>query len=173
MLPPAVAFVHKNTVVVDIKTQLMPEKTQIWLAAALERANAFTRKQVVKSASLPRADRELLMERRYLQEICKGWYILSRLVEKPEDSTAWYAAFWDFLSVYLEERFGTDYCLPEQVGLIRCRRSPRHRPTSPIEIYAGMPSLRRHTLEDGISRLCRVCRMEASQHRTSSQLSAH
>ena len=90
----------------------MPEKTQTRLAAALERANAFTRKQVVKSASLPRADRELLMERRYLQEICKGWYLLSRPVEKPEDSTVWYAAFWDFLSVYLEERFGTDYCLP-------------------------------------------------------------
>src|ERR1039458_3021502 len=51
------------------------------------------------------------MERGYLQEICKGWYLLSRPVEKPGDSTAWYAAFWDFLSVYLEDRFGTDYCL--------------------------------------------------------------
>ena len=89
----------------------MPENTQTRLAAALERANAFARKQVVKSASLPRADRELLVERGYLQEICKGWYLLSRPVEKPGDSTAWYAAFWDFLSVYLEERFGTDYCL--------------------------------------------------------------
>jgi hypothetical protein len=51
------------------------------------------------------------MERGYLQEICKGWYLLSRPVEKPGDSTVWYAAFWDFLSVYLEERFGADYCL--------------------------------------------------------------
>ena len=89
----------------------MPDIIQTRLAAALERANAFARKQVVKSASLPRADRELLVERGYLQEICKGWYLLSRPVEKPGDSTAWYAAFWDFLSVYLEERFGTDYCL--------------------------------------------------------------
>jgi hypothetical protein len=30
---------------------------------------------------------------------------------EPGDSTAWDAAFWDFLSVYLEERFGADYCL--------------------------------------------------------------
>ena len=89
----------------------MPKKTQTRLAAALEHAHKAARKQVVTSASLPRADRELLVKRGYLQEICKGWYLLSRPVEKPGDSTAWYAAFWDFLSVYLEERFGADYCL--------------------------------------------------------------
>jgi len=36
---------------------------------------------------------------------------LSQPVEKSGDTTAWYAAFWDFLSVYFEERFGSDYCL--------------------------------------------------------------
>lgn len=73
--------------------------------------NAVARKAVVKSASLQRTDRELLTARGYLQEICKGWCLLSRPGEKPGDSTAWYSAFWDFLSVYLEERFGSDYCL--------------------------------------------------------------
>ena len=72
---------------------------------------AVARKQVVKSALLQRADRELLAEHDYLREICKGWYLLSRPVSKPGESTAWYGAFWDFLSVYLEERFGADYCL--------------------------------------------------------------
>jgi hypothetical protein len=89
----------------------MAKNTQTKLAAALQRANTSARKQVVISASLQRADRELLVKRGYLQEICKGWYLLNRPVEKPGDSTAWYAAFWDFLSVYLEERFGPDYCL--------------------------------------------------------------
>jgi len=89
----------------------MPKKSQTRLAAALEHAHKAARKQVVTSASLPRADRELLVKRGYLQEICKGWYLLSRPVEEPGDCTAWYAAFWDFLSVYLEERFGADYCL--------------------------------------------------------------
>lgn len=89
----------------------MPKKAQTRLAEALERANAVARRQVVKSATLQRADRELLAGRGYLQEICKGWYLLSRPAERPGDSTAWYAAFWDFLSVYLEERFGADYCL--------------------------------------------------------------
>ena len=89
----------------------MSKKAQTRLADALEHAGAVARKQVVKSASVPRADRELLTERGYLQEICKGWYLLGRPDEQPGDSTAWYAAFWDFLSVYLEERFGSDYCL--------------------------------------------------------------
>lgn len=89
----------------------MAPKAHTKLADALERVNAMARKAVVKSASIPRADRELLTERGYLQEIFKGWYFLSRPGEKPGDSTAWYTAFWDFLSVYLEERFGSDYCL--------------------------------------------------------------
>lgn len=35
----------------------------------------------------------------------------------------------------------------EQVGFIRCRRLPRHRWMSPIEIYAGMLAWPRHTPE--------------------------
>jgi hypothetical protein len=89
----------------------MPETSQTKLADALERTRPLARKHVVKSASLQRADRELLAERGYLQEICKGWYWLSRPIDNEGDSTAWYGAFWDFLSVYLEERFGADYCL--------------------------------------------------------------
>ena len=89
----------------------MPEKGQSKLADALERVNAVARKAVVRSASVQRGDRELLTQRGYLQEIFKGWYFLSRPGEKPGESTAWYTAFWDFLSVYLEERFGSDYCL--------------------------------------------------------------
>src|ERR1041385_2050841 len=81
------------------------------LADALQRATRISRKQVVKSGSLGRGDRQLLTERGYLQEILRGWYLLGRPIDKAGDSTAWYGAFWDFLSVYLEERFGTDYCL--------------------------------------------------------------
>jgi hypothetical protein len=81
------------------------------LADALERARTIASKHVVKSAQLRRADRELLTERGYLCEICRGWYLLTQPIDKEGESTAWYAAFWDFLSVYLEGRFGTDYCL--------------------------------------------------------------
>ena len=89
----------------------MAEKFHTKLAGALERVAKAARKAVVKSASIERADRELLVGRGYLREIFKGWYLLSRPTEKPGDSTAWFTAFWDFLSIYLEERFGSDYCL--------------------------------------------------------------
>ena len=89
----------------------MANQQQTRLADALERARASARKEVVQSAGLRRGDRELLLGRGYLQEICKGWYLLTRSTPQRGESTAWYAAFWDFLAVYLEERFRADYCL--------------------------------------------------------------
>lgn len=89
----------------------MADSAHTKLAAALERAHSVARKTVVRSADIQRADRELLTDRGYLKEICKGWYYLSRPSDKAGDSTAWYTTFWDFISVYLEERVGADYCL--------------------------------------------------------------
>ena len=89
----------------------MAEMAHTRLAGALKRVNAAARKAVVTSTSINRADRELLTERGYLQKICKGWYFLSRPGDQPGDSTAWYTTFWDFVSVYLKERLGTNYCL--------------------------------------------------------------
>ena len=89
----------------------MATKLQTRLADALERVRAQAAKAVVKAATLKRADKELLLKLGYLQEICKGWYLLTRPGQKPGESTAWYASFWDFLSVYLDDRFGQDYCL--------------------------------------------------------------
>jgi hypothetical protein len=87
------------------------DTNQARLADALERANSIARKGVVRSASLERRDQELLREGGYLHDICKGWYLLSRPTQRARESTVWYAAFWDFLAVYLQERFGSDYCL--------------------------------------------------------------
>lgn len=89
----------------------MPEVPHTKLADALERAVKLAPKRVVKSASLTRSEREILLERGYLQEVIKGWYLLRQPTDKAGDSTAWYATFWDFLSVYMDERFATDYCL--------------------------------------------------------------
>jgi hypothetical protein len=89
----------------------MANTIQTRLADALERAQKAARREVLRSASLRRSDRELLLERGYLHEVCKGWYLLSRPTQRAGESTLWYAAFWDFLAVYLQERFGDDYCL--------------------------------------------------------------
>lgn len=69
----------------------------------------------IRSSDLGRVDRERLVANGFLQAVIKGWYIPSRPDETAGESTAWYASFWDFCASYLNERFGTDWCLsPEQ-----------------------------------------------------------
>src|SRR5688572_1343982 len=49
----------------------------------------------------------------------KGWYVPTKPDEQPGSSTAWYASFWNFCSVYLKERFDKNWSLsPEQSLLI-------------------------------------------------------
>jgi len=89
----------------------MADTAQTRIADAVERARKAARREVVRSASLGRSDRERLLKSGYLQAICKGWYLLTPPTQRTGESTAWYAAFWDFLAVYCQERFGDDYCL--------------------------------------------------------------
>lgn len=72
-------------------------------------------KVAIKSADLSRTHRERLLKSGFLKEVIKGWYVAARPDEAAGDSTAWYASFWDFCTQYLDERFGTAWCLsPEQ-----------------------------------------------------------
>ena len=69
----------------------------------------------IRARDLSRTHRERLVRRGFLQRVIKGWYIPSSPNDVPGDSTAWYAAFWDFCGAYLAERFDTEWCLsPEQ-----------------------------------------------------------
>src|ERR1700726_1084833 len=69
----------------------------------------------IRARDLSRTHRERLLRNGFLQEVIKGWYIPSRPDEVKGESTAWYASFWRFCAVYLEERFGAKWCLsPEQ-----------------------------------------------------------
>ena len=69
----------------------------------------------VRARDLSRTHRERLLANGFLQEVIKGWYIPSRPDEVKGESTAWYASFWRFAAVYLEARFGKEWCLsPEQ-----------------------------------------------------------
>jgi hypothetical protein len=69
----------------------------------------------VRAKDLSRTHRERLLTNGFLQEVIKGWYIPSRPDEVKGESTAWYASFWRFCAVYLQERFGKEWCLsPEQ-----------------------------------------------------------
>ena len=69
----------------------------------------------IRARDMTRAHRERLLANGFLQEVIKGWYIPSRPDEVRSESTAWYASFWRFAAVYLETRFGKNWCLsPEQ-----------------------------------------------------------
>ena len=69
----------------------------------------------IRSSDLSRVHRERLIQNGFLTEIMKGWYIPVSPDAQAGDSIIWYSSFWDFFSGYLEERFGSDWCLsPEQ-----------------------------------------------------------
>ncbi len=87
------------------------------LAESLEALRVLQNKGTVaiQANNLTRTHRERLIKHGFLQEVIKGWYIPSRQDEVPGESTAWYASYWDFCSVYLNKRFGDKWCLsPEQ-----------------------------------------------------------
>ena len=81
----------------------------------LSKLQSATGAAAIRSRDLTRTHRERLIENGFLQEVIKGWFIPSRPDEVRGESTAWYASFWRFCAVYLEERLGKDWCLsPEQ-----------------------------------------------------------
>jgi len=69
----------------------------------------------IRAKDMTRVHRERLLANGFLQEVIKGWYIPSRPDEKRGESTAWYTSFWRFAAMYLQTRFGKNWCLsPEQ-----------------------------------------------------------
>src|SRR5450759_5652023 len=81
----------------------------------LDKLQNSSRAAAIIARDLSRTHRERLLANGFLQEVIKGWYIPSRPDEAKGESTAWYASFWRFCAVYLETRFGRNWCLsPEQ-----------------------------------------------------------
>jgi len=116
-------------------------------------------KVAIRSGDLTRTHRERLVAMGFLQEVIKGWYILTRPDETAGESTAWYTSFWKFCAAYLGDRFGADWCLsPEQClslhagnWTVPCQllvRSPKAinkvtgfpHGTSLLEIRAALPT---------------------------------
>jgi hypothetical protein len=69
----------------------------------------------IRARDLSRTHRERLLAQGFLQPVLKGWLIPSRPDEVKGESTAWYASYWQFCTVYLAERFEKQWSLsPEQ-----------------------------------------------------------
>lgn len=91
------------------------------LASSLEELKQIQDKtgMVVRSDQLSRTHRERLIQNGFLSEVMRGWYIATSPSERPGDTTSWYAGYWDFVSRYLTDRFGDEWCLgPEASFLI-------------------------------------------------------
>jgi len=101
------------------------------LAQALSTAKAQSKKEIVKSGDLERGVRERLVQAGYLEEVMRGWYLLTTPTGKGT-TTLWFSSFWAFIEQYLKDRFGDDYCLsPESSVEFHCGQT-----TSPKQLQA-------------------------------------
>lgn len=142
------------------------------LAASLAALEALQKRGLVAigSADLSRTNRQRLLRAGYLEEVIKGWYVVSRPSDMAGESTAWFSSFWGFCASYLNARFNADWSLsPEQSLLLHAGdrtvpqqlavRSPKARNkitklahgTAILETRAATPKGRAaQTLEDGL-----------------------
>ena len=140
------------------------------LAQSLEILRSLQERGVaVRSGDLTRTHRERLVKNGFLQKVMKGWYIPANPDEVKEESTAWYASFWDFCAAYLKERFGMNWSLsPEQSLRLHAGdmkiprqllvRSPKARnkitllphDTSLLDMRAALPGARHIAERDGL-----------------------
>ncbi len=97
-------------------TMTTPTKIASALQRVRDAANQY-HGHIVPTADISRHDREILIRTYWLQEITKGWYMLTRPDLAAGDSAAWYANFWDFLRIYLSQNYSKDYCLSAEASL--------------------------------------------------------
>lgn len=87
------------------------------LADILERVYKISENNIVQSKLIARMDRERLLKAGLMQEIIRGWYILIDPTKNEGESMIWYASYWNFVQVYLNQRLGPDYCLSAECSL--------------------------------------------------------
>lgn len=88
------------------------------MANSLEQLHVLQQKApnlVLKGTEqLSRVHLKRLLDNGWLQEVMKGWYILSRPGSEG-DTAVWYTSYWHFVKAYLNSRFGEDWILmPDQ-----------------------------------------------------------
>ena len=88
------------------------------LASALEALKKIQDKSgvVVRADELSRTHRTRLIEHGFLLKVMRGWYIATSPSDRPGDTTPWFASYWDFISRYLTDRFGDEWCLSPEAS---------------------------------------------------------
>ena len=86
------------------------------LVTSLEVMNHLEHKSVIRSSQISRVHRERLVQNGYLMDVAKGW-VTTRPSINDGSSTPWFDSYWTFVSAYLNDRFGEDYCLSSESSL--------------------------------------------------------
>lgn len=108
---------RKNNEVVRTKMATPNEK----LAVALQTLKTLQNggRRIFKSDEFSRLHRERLTRSGFLQEVIRGWQMSTGPQSQDGDTTLWYASFWEFCSLYCNDRFGREWHLsPEQSMLL-------------------------------------------------------
>ena len=74
-------------------------------------------KEIYRSSDFTRTHQERLLANGFLQKVLQGWYIAARPDGRVGESTSWFTSFWKFSAEYLNERFGTDWCLSAEQSI--------------------------------------------------------
>ena len=92
-------------------------------------------RRIFKSDELSRVHRERLMTNGFLRDVIKGWVMSTGPQAQQQDTPPWYESFWEFCSLYCNERFGKDWYLsPEQSLLLHAEA-----PTIPPQVVVNTP----------------------------------
>lgn len=69
------------------------------------------------TTQLSRTHRDRLKLNGWLQEVLKGWYIVSKPGTEG-DTTVWYSSFWNFIKAYYNRKYGNQRVLsPDNVRI--------------------------------------------------------
>ena len=93
------------------------EKLAESLAVLKEYQDAHGENVVIRGAgTLGRTHTERLVDSGYLKMVIKGWYIPCSPGSEG-DSTVWYVSYWYFIVMYLNNKFGENWCLSAELSL--------------------------------------------------------
>ncbi|UVC15326.1 Fic family protein [Mesorhizobium onobrychidis] len=81
-------------------------------------------RRIFKSNELARVHRERLLQNGFLRDVIKGWLMSTGPQAQQQDTTPWYASFWEFCSLYCNDRFGKDWYLSPEQSLLLHAEAP-------------------------------------------------
>ena len=95
-------------------------KPNLKLAESLEvlRELQATYGKAIKTNQLSRTHRDRLVKNNFLKKVTKEWFIIFNPENQSGDTKAWYTSFWEFCKRYLEEKYGSNYCLSAEQSIL-------------------------------------------------------